>query len=268
MKKLFLITLVFAISLTLGFGIALAGNGAPKGPHYNLNIIGVDNAKSAKMIDSKRHTIFVPLYSPKTVHNNRDGSTVDIYTQIFLKESPEGEDFKVCDGNGFDEAYNCEGEQMSNRIGAVFQLPANADWECRYEDTDSDPTTPDEYVCTPDGLAYYVYARALGTPGGKATITTCAYVDDGDGGEDVVCSTSNVIMERLKGKDGKLFKDVTRELTSICYLVYAADGVTVIGENCDSIFSDELYEYFWNYHNEGLRLLQLRFYTVPPTNGG
>lgn len=262
MKKLFMVTLVFAISLTLGFGIALAGNGAPKGPHYNLNIIGVENEKKAAMTGSERHTIFVPLYSPKTTHINADGTKIGIYTQIFLKESPEGEDFKVCDGNGFDEAYDCEGEKLSNRTGAVFQLPANADWVCRWEDTDCDPDTPDEYVCEPTGLQYHVYARALGRPGGKATITTCAYDEAGD----VVCSTSQAIMERLKGKDGKLFKDVTRELTSICYLVYAADGVTVIGENCDSIFSEELYEYFWNYHNDGLRLLQLRFYTVPPTN--
>ena len=30
-------------------GPAAAGNGAPSGPHYNLNIIGVENAKKPKM---------------------------------------------------------------------------------------------------------------------------------------------------------------------------------------------------------------------------
>ena len=37
------------------------GNGAPSGPHYNLNIIGVPKNKTADMTDSNRHTIFVPL---------------------------------------------------------------------------------------------------------------------------------------------------------------------------------------------------------------
>ena len=253
MKKLFLITLVFAISLTLGFGIALAGNGAPSGPHYNLNIIGVDNAKSAKMTDSKRHTIFVPLYSLKKVHTNSDESTVDIYTQIFLKESPDGESFKVCDGNGFDKAYDCDGEVMSNKDGAVFQLPANANWTCVEWDNANEECLDWEA----DEVHYYVYARALGKPNGKATLTTCAYDEFGD----VVCSTDNEVFLRNKGKSK--FKDVTRNLTSLCYYILDGDG-EIIGEACDSIFSEELYEYFWNYQNEGLRLLQLRFYTVEP----
>src|SRR5436309_16112070 len=37
------------------------GNGAPSGPHYNLNIIGVPKTKTADMTNSDGHTIFVPL---------------------------------------------------------------------------------------------------------------------------------------------------------------------------------------------------------------
>ena len=36
------------------------GNGAPSGAHYTLNVIGVENAKTAPMDDTNRHTIFVP----------------------------------------------------------------------------------------------------------------------------------------------------------------------------------------------------------------
>jgi hypothetical protein len=46
MKKLFMFSLVFALTLALGFGVAFAGNGGPNGAHYNLNIIGVKD-KSA-----------------------------------------------------------------------------------------------------------------------------------------------------------------------------------------------------------------------------
>ena len=38
---------------------AQTGNGAPSGPHYNLNIIGVDKPKTATLTTSDRHTIFV-----------------------------------------------------------------------------------------------------------------------------------------------------------------------------------------------------------------
>lgn len=37
------------------------GNGAPSGPHYNLNLIGVPKGKTADMTGSNGHRIFVPL---------------------------------------------------------------------------------------------------------------------------------------------------------------------------------------------------------------
>lgn len=47
--------------LSLGAGSALAGNGSPKGKHFNLNLIGVSNPKSATLDDSNGRRIFVPL---------------------------------------------------------------------------------------------------------------------------------------------------------------------------------------------------------------
>lgn len=74
-----------AIPLALGAGAApaIAGNGAPAGEHYTLNITGVPKAKKAPMTSSGRHTIFVPL----------EGST-----KIGLYEGA----FKVTDGNATD----------------------------------------------------------------------------------------------------------------------------------------------------------------------
>lgn len=102
MKKLIIVVLTTVFVLLLGTTSALAakpgstdteynGNGAPSGPHYNLNIIGVPKEKSADMPASNGHVIFVDL----------DGKT-----RILLSEG----DYKVLDKNGTDGK-------------AIFQLP-------------------------------------------------------------------------------------------------------------------------------------------------
>jgi hypothetical protein len=68
------------------------GHGAPSGPHYNLNIIGVPKEKKTNMTVSQGHRIFVSL----------EGDTrIDLV---------EGSNFRVLDANGTDGK-------------AVFQLP-------------------------------------------------------------------------------------------------------------------------------------------------
>lgn len=71
---------------------ASAGNGAPSGAHYNLNIIGVPKGKSADMTNNDGHRIFMPLFGT---------------AKILLYE---GTDFSVLDANGTDGK-------------AAFQLP-------------------------------------------------------------------------------------------------------------------------------------------------
>ena len=70
-------TAVVALSLLLlafvGAAAGGSGNGAPSGPHYNLNIIGVQNPKSASMTDTDGHSLFVPLQGKCTV-NLQEGS--------------------------------------------------------------------------------------------------------------------------------------------------------------------------------------------------
>jgi hypothetical protein len=104
MKRL---SFCIGLILTLGFAINVhAGNGAPNGPHYNLNIIGVPKYKTALMKDDGLtgqygHAIFV----------KEDGTS-----KILLSQG----DFQVLDKNGTD------GE-------AAFRLPA--------PDPDGDGTT-------------------------------------------------------------------------------------------------------------------------------
>ena len=87
-------TIALAITAVLLLAVvipAAAGNGAPSGPHYDLNIIGVPKGKTAPMTGSNGHVIFVSLDSP---------------TKILLSAG----DFKVLDANGTDGS-------------AAFQLP-------------------------------------------------------------------------------------------------------------------------------------------------
>lgn len=84
-----------------------------------------------------------------------------------------------------------------------------------------------------------VWVRGLGKPDGWADMKTCAW-DPIE--EEWVCGASHVEI-RTKGK--KTFTDVTSELLYI-------NGVPLF----DPIYED----YFWSYHNNGLKLAQLRFY--------
>jgi len=233
-------------------------NDAPKGEHYNLNIIGV---KEKTMNDiSAGNVIFVNLFGESHINLQ------------------EGVDYAVLDKNGTDEN------------GALFQLPkpgfepyvTELPWGF---DTETD---------------YSVFARPLGKPMNGATITTMAelsalayyiaetedkktvrlwdnLVDEyGDAltitWEDFI--PNPVTFERLKGKQE--WQNVTAELLSVVYeidvtyILVADDPETPdINEEVTEtetfhvripIFDDLLEGEYWKYDNNGLRLLQLRFY--------
>ena len=201
-----------------------------KGPHYNLNIIGVDQPKNSTLTDSNRHTIFVGLGRKNAA----------ITTNIYLRP---GWEFRVCDGNGFDPAFDCDGNQIKPQ-GATFQLPCNTS------------LTYDATLGCPDDIAqrsYTIWARALGKPGGKADAMTCA-TDLST--TEIVCSTTNVLtLERGKGKS--IWTDATSELSS---LVADLDGDGDL--ETVALFADGFEDFFWQWGNQGLRLASLRFYPV------
>jgi hypothetical protein len=125
-----------------------------------------------------------------------------VRTRINLTEG----DFAVLDANGSDGT-------------AAFQLPN--------PDPDGDGTT-----------AYSVYVRALGKPGGKATMQSCHADDTGTwGAVDFAGGVEPITLGRTKGGVSK-FQNVSKDLL-----------------------------YFWSYDNEGLKLAQLRFYEVPTVTG-
>jgi hypothetical protein len=101
---------------------------------------------------------------------------------------------------------------------------------------------------------YTVWARALGTPGGQAKITTCAW---DAGTSSTICSTLNEVFVRGTGHSS--FENVTTELTTISLSspIAACGTQTVV-----SLFDSCLQGYFWQYDNNGLKVLQIRFYPV------
>jgi hypothetical protein len=204
------------------------GTGAPSGAHFNLNIIGQEQAKTAPMTGTSRHTIFVAL-----------GKAGVVTSKIYLVR---GASFEVCDGNAADAAKDCSGQQIQS-VGAVFQLPCNT----RLSATSVDLVPCDEAGAT---ASYSIYIKPLGKPGGSMTTTTCA--TDKTTNEEV-CSTENVVTVRSKG--GQKFQDVTNELTSIVANIDDDPQMERV-----ALFHDPLKDWFWNVANQGLRLSQLRFY--------
>ena len=208
--------LTTAITLALAGYVAVAptgfagtGNGAPSGPHYNLNIIGVPHDKSANMDQGSGNVIFVDL-------GTKSGSPVT--TDIMLNQSTSDGVFDVLDKNGTDGK-------------ASFELPAPG--------------------------SYTIWARAVGTPGGSSTMTTCA--TDPLDPTMTICSTLNEVF--VRGTAKPKFTNVTTPLTTI---TLSADDQLATG--CSStvgLFDPCLEGYFWQYDNNGLKNLQIRFYPNP-----
>jgi sorbitol-specific phosphotransferase system component IIA len=218
-----MIALIFAMALLVSS--VSAGNGIDlNGPHYNLNLIGMKNTKNMPTELDNGHVIFVKM-----------GKNEEVATRIYLSEGPE----QVIDKDGTDGV-------------ARFQLPQP------YPDGfDVNGTDPDMLKCF---SSYQVYVRVLGTPGGHGNITTGVCNSTGTA-DAPICNESagNVWMSTESvplsshGNDGK-FVQVTRELTTV-----------VIGDTRYGLFSDNIYGdlYFWELFNDGMKLVQLRFYPTP-----
>lgn len=124
-----------------------------------------------------------------------------------------------------------------NNPTAEFSLPA----PCAIS-----PTTG---LCTSTTTYYSVYAKALGTPGGSSNMTTCG--TDPTTNEQV-CSLNAVMA--VRGTGNSKYSNVS---SCLLFLTSPSTGAQT------PIFSQNYQNYFWQYENDGLRLLQLRFYQVP-----
>jgi len=223
LKTLTVLSVIIGLAMP---ALAQTGNGAPNGAHFTLNLIGVPKDKEAEMTADDGNCIGHRIFVP--LYGN---------PKIWLFEAgvdePEITDFCVIDANGTDND------------GASLVMPN--------PDPDNDGVT-----------VYSVFARALGTPGGNGTITTCAEVlidpdgipGSGDEYLEEVCSIYYLYLERTSGPSK--FVNASKELLYI-YVDLDGDGIA----ERYNLFNDALQGYFWDYDNNGLKVVQLRFYEVP-----
>lgn len=121
------------------------------------------------------------------------------------------------------------------------------DGSCGFQLPNPDPTNSGT-------TTYSVFARALGKPGGSSSSTTCA--TDATGA--TYCSVYVSVQTRTSGKQS--FTNVSKQLLYI-YADTNGDGKL----ERYPLFDPALQNYYWQYDNNGLKLLQYRFYNVPTT---
>lgn len=229
---IFCMGLILTLALSARTTHAQTGNGAPSGSHYNLNIICVPNGKKADMTNTQGRTIFVSCAGTSKIN------------------LIEGADFQVLDRNGTDGSASFQ--LPPTDTGVITDQPGVKD-ECTLNADGS-------YTCGSGTSVYSVFARALGNPRGTAVMMLCG-LDPADGTPE--CGTDNQLTLDASGRPAR-FENVTANLL---YLY----NVTIDGVLYKRIplFSDVLQDYFWSYDNNGLKLLQLRFYhcdTVVPAD--
>ena len=98
-----------------------------------------------------------------------------------------------------------------------------------------------------------MWARALGKPGGSSSTTTCA-TDPTDSAQ--VCSIGQFVSMQMRKSASPAS---AMSVPTCCSSPPVSTGKSV----STPIFSPNYQNYFWEYDNQGLKLLQLRFYQVP-----
>jgi hypothetical protein len=144
-------------------------------------------------------------------------------TQINLTKGP----YEVIDPNGTDGT-------------AAFQLP--------------DPNNGSGQ------LAYSVWIRALGKPGGKADMATCFTEFETTS---TWCNSGDLVVKLNRLDGGQKFVDVSKKLLQVCADINTDPLVTNL--QLVPLFSDLGTDYFWQYDNFGLKLAQMRFYPISTT---
>jgi hypothetical protein len=245
MKKWTASLMLAAFGALVSFNaLAQNANPCPSDKSYQVNIIGVSHDKSADMTGNSGHRIFVPLNS---------GEDVGRHVRIYMTGDTDSETNGLQCGNSFQV------------------LDANA--------TDDDEATllvPCEPIEVGDpGICFDVYATGLGTPGGNANVDvvcefdiSCVDCDITDpNAEGDTCAMGNIDFDVARGKG----KPVTEDITNVFRASGCIDADTTDLLECgdaaeDIIFTnvwifnvEQLLTYFWDYDNNGLKVMQVRF---------
>lgn len=220
--------------------MAQNANPCPGDKAYQVNIIGVPKDKTADMTGNNGHRIFVPLNS---------GEDVDRKVHIYMTGDTDG-----ISQNGL-------------QCGDSFRvLDANAT-----DDNEATLLVPCEPIEVGDpGICFDVFATGLGKPGGSANVDVVCEFDETCIDCNIVegtCEMGNVDFDVVRGKN----KPVTEDITGVfrangCIDADTEDDLLCGDDPLDIIFRnvwifnvEELMTYYWDYDNNGLKLMQVRF---------
>ncbi len=213
-----------------------------------VNIIGVPRDKSASMTGNSGHRIFVPL--------QKGDEDVGRKVKIFMTG-----DIDEDHGNGL-------------QCGSSFSvLDANA--------TDDDEATllvPCDEITAGDpvgDVCFDVYATGLGTPGGSADVDVVCTFDDNCIGCDIepgpfpggdTCDTGSIDFSIARGGGKPVTENITNVFRASGCIDFVVDATPCGDDAADIEFKNvwifnipALIEYFWDYDNNGLKVMQLRF---------
>jgi len=262
MKKVIITSLVLVMVFGLGTAFAKPEGTPDANRLFKFNIIGMKNAKNVNMDQGSGKVIFVNLNEPSQIN-------------LVCSDDPEVlNEFDGLEEGSFDilDKDATDSGKQDPSPGAILALP----------DPGLDPYVIGEKGDADTWSNYSIYIRSLGKPGGWANITTCADVLEGPladwldrgslkilnragafGGYASIEQVGRVITERPQGKS--VFTNVTAQLLTIVLEIeiYEDAALTILLDTIYvriPIFNDMLENEYWEYDNNGLKLLQVWIY--------
>ena len=257
MKKFLRFILVFGLTLALGSGFALAGNGSLSGKHYQFNIIGSPNGISGD--NSNGRTIMVPLVVKKVNKNSEFSCTLDGEDQFEYVEDQPGSNYANDPNDPENLTYQVKGVKL------VFEPSEDGEFAI----LDRDATDGLARILVPNTIGedsddgVDVFIRILGKPYACMAIDGVAY-DADQASSGMWYYSGHVTLNRKSGKS--VFQNIN-DLFDVWYCdTWTFNLTTEVWECTDSnieeisVFSDVFEEYFWDIQNFGSRIVQVRLY--------
>ncbi len=265
MKGKFLaLAIVGAFAASLFAADAQAGNGIlSKGKHYNVNFIGHPNLEEdvqdgvlgGNGSGSGGSAIFVPLVTSsnnKSKKNAFDGfCTLDDGTQTEFSDNPTApNNIEEVEPEGKTRIYfeaNTDGkfeiiDRVADKDGALISVPVTDDanrW-----------------------ITLDLWIRVVGKPDTCAEIDGYAYEEDGNPkGGDLWWYSGSILFDR-EARKSQFIEATDIFTTSYCTVVDDGFGNLVCSDAAQdvSVFNLTFDNYFWQFFNDGTRIIQARFY--------
>jgi hypothetical protein len=214
-------------------------------------VMSNNNTNTATVLDSLKGLFTTSAATGSTGNGAPSGSHYNLNIIGVSKEKSAD----MTGGDGHRIFVSLGGNKPSDPVRTKILLSQSTDGI--FQVLDANGTDGSASFKLPAPGTYSIWARPLGKPGGESKVTTCA-IDPITLEE--ICSTSNEVFIRNTGKSS--FRDVTTTLTTIDLDSSLTDVITACGATTVSLFDPCLEGYFWAYDNNGLKVLQLRFYPL------